>query len=128
MRSSVILIAITCLAAAAGCTTPSKQPPTTDAQGVEHYTGSHVSQNVVCDGHPIVLEGDHTELTLTGSCRMVTLAGSHNDVTVDMGAGGGFVITGSHNDVDWRQTEAGPRPSMQDKGDGNTYHFMPGQG
>ena len=58
---------------------------------------------------------------------MVTLAGSHNDITVDMAAGGSFVITGSHNDVDWRQIESGPRPSMQDKGGGNTYHFMPGQ-
>lgn len=124
MRSPATPLAIACLFAAAGCTTPSTQPPTIDPAGVMHYTASHVSQHVVCSDHPIVLEGDHTDMTLAGACRTVTLAGSHNDVTVDMAAGGTFDITGSHNDVNWRQIGAGPRPSLLDTGDGDTYHLL----
>ncbi|HTZ71902.1 MAG TPA: DUF3060 domain-containing protein [Acetobacteraceae bacterium] len=127
MRSRLILVAVVCLAGS-GCASQPAQPPTTDAQGVLHYTASYVTQKVVCADHPIVLEGDHTDMTLTGACRLVTLSGSHNDIMVDMAAGGSFVITGAHNDVTWRQAEPGPPPSTQNKGDSNTYHFMPGQG
>ena len=124
MRSHAISIVIVCLAAGAGCTTPSNQPPTIDASGVMHYSASHVTQTVACDGRPVVLEGDHTDMTLTGACRDVTLAGSHNDITVDMAAGGRFNITGGHNDVNWRQTQAGRPPSMQDHGDTNNFHLL----
>ena len=128
MRSRAIPIAIICLVAGAGCTTPSDQPPTIDPSGVMHYTAPYVAQKIVCDGHPIVLEGDHTAITLTGACRLVTLAGSHNDVTVDMAAGGRFDITGSHNDVNWRQAEPGPPAVMQNHGASNTYHSMQAHG
>jgi hypothetical protein len=99
-----------------------------DAAGIMHYRASHVSQNVSCDGRPLVLEGDHTDVTLVGACRLVTLVGWHNDVTVDMAAGGRFDITGSHNDVKWEQHEPGPPPSMQDHGASNTYHPASPQG
>jgi hypothetical protein len=81
MRSCVILIAVACLAAEAGCTKRSTQATTTDALGVRHYTASHASQHVVCDGHPFVPKAKHTDMTPT-SAR--------------------FVITGAHNEVTWR--------------------------
>lgn len=127
MRSLATPIAIACLFATAGCITPSTQPPTTDPAGVMHFSASRVSQHVICSDHPIVLEGDRTEMTLTGGCRTVTLAGSHNDVTVDLAAGGTFDITGSHNDVNWRQVGVGPRPSLRDNGAGDAFHVLPPQ-
>ncbi|HEY4172071.1 MAG TPA: DUF3060 domain-containing protein [Rhodopila sp.] len=122
MRSPAAPIAIACLFMAAGCNTPSMQPPKIDASGVMHYTASHVTDHVVCGDHQIVLEGDHTDLTLTGACRSVTLAGAHNDVTAELAAGAVFDITGSHNDVNWRQVSAGPHPSLLATGEGDTYH------
>lgn len=125
MRLCAIRIAIVSLAAGAGCATPSNQPPTVDAQGTLHYTASRVSQTVACDGRPIVLQGNRTEMTLQGACWWVVLAGSHNDVTVDMASGGRFYITGSNNDVSWRQAERGTPPYMQNRGVGNTFHPPP---
>jgi hypothetical protein len=95
-----------------------------DAQGTTHYTASYVSQTIACDGRPIVLEGYRTDTDLRGACWWVTLAGSHNDVTVDMAQGGRFTITGSNNDVVWRQAESGTPPTMVDRGVGNTFHRM----
>jgi len=89
-----------------------------------HYTASKVSQTVACDGRPIVLRGNRTDMDLRGACSWVTLAGSHNDVRVDMASGGRFTITGSHNDVVWRQSENGTPPIMQDRGVGNSFHLM----
>lgn len=122
MRLRAIPVVIACLAAGAGCATQSNQPPTIDARGTMHYTASWVSQTIVCDGRPIVLQGNHTNIDLRGACWWVTLTGSHNDVTVSMARGGRFIITGSHNDVSWRQSEPGAPPSMQDRGVSNTFH------
>jgi hypothetical protein len=122
MRLRAISIAILCLAAGAGCATPSNQPPTIDARGTLHYTASWVTQTVDCDGRAIVLQGSHTTMTLRGACWWVMLTGFHNDVTVDMPRIGRFIITGAHNDVSWRQTEPGPPPSMEDRGESNSFH------
>ncbi len=122
MRLHAVSIAMLCLAAGAACTTTSNQPPIIDARGVAYYTQSRISQTVTCDGRPIVLQGDHTTMYLTGACWWVTLSGSHSDVTVDMAAGGRFYITGSHNDVTWRQSERGTPPYMQDRGVSNSFH------
>ena len=124
MRLRVIPIVISCLAAGAGCARPSNQPPTIDARGTAHYTASYVSQTVACDGRPVVLEGSRTDMDLRGACSWVMLAGSHNDVTVDMAPGGRFYITGSHNDVTWGQSGSGTPPLMQDRGVSNTFHRM----
>lgn len=129
MRLLAIPVGIICLAAMAGCTPPpSDAPPTIDASGIMHYTTWYVSQKIVCGGHPIMLEADHTQITMTGACRLVTLTGSHNDVTVEMAAGGRFDITGSHNDVTWHQVEPGPPPLLQNQGGSNTYHAMQAHG
>ena len=124
MRLRAIPIVVSCLAACAGCARPPIQPPTTDARGTLHYTTSNVSQTVACDRRPVVLRGSRTDMDLRGACWWVTLAGSHNDVRVDMAAGGRFIITGSHNDVVWRQSERGTPPTMLDHGIGNTFHWM----
>jgi hypothetical protein len=124
MRLRAIPIIIFCLAAGAGCARQPARPPTVDARGTGHYTASNVAQTVACDGRPIVLEGNRTDMDLRGACWWVMLAGSHNDVTVDMAAGGRFTITGSNNDVVWRQAESGAPPVMQDGGVGNAFHRM----
>lgn len=125
MRLRAISVVMFGLAAGVGCATMSNQPPTIDARGTVHYTASWVSQIVVCDGRPIVLQGSHTTMDLRGACSWVALTGSHNDVTVDMARGGRFYITGSHNDVTWRQSQPGRPPLMQDRGQSNTFHAIP---
>jgi hypothetical protein len=67
MRSCVIQIAVTCLATEAGCSKPSTQPPPADVLRVQRYTASHVSQNAVCDNHPMVPEEDRPGMTPTGA-------------------------------------------------------------
>jgi hypothetical protein len=58
-----------------------------------------MSRNVVCNGNPIVLEADHNTMTRTGACRMVTLAGPHNDVALNLAPSGRFGITGAHHNA-----------------------------
>ena len=57
-----------------------------------------------------------------GPCRFVRISGSHNDIALDIVPGGTIEITGAHNDVNWRQTEPGPRPDLQDHGESNTFY------
>jgi hypothetical protein len=115
-------VAVICLASAAACQGVPPQPPVVTGDGMMHYQASRTAQTIVCDGRPISLEGDRTELTLVGSCRFVRVSGSHNDIAIDIVPAGTIEITGAHNDVSWRQTEAGSRPDLQNHGDSNTFH------
>jgi hypothetical protein len=110
-----------CLVGGVGCTNPAKSP-VVDASGVTHYSTSRSKQNIVCEGQPIQLEGDRTELTLSGPCRLVRITGSHNDIETDIVAGGTIEITGDHNDVTWHLIEPGPSPQLQNRGESNTLH------
>ncbi len=122
MRLVAARIVLICLAGGAACTMPAK-PPEVDAEGVVHYTTSRAHQNITCEGPPIQLDGDRTELTLTGPCRLVRITGSHNDIFTDIDAGGTIEIIGSHNDVTWRQYQPGPRPQLVNRGESNTFHY-----
>lgn len=77
---------------------------------------------VTCQGRPVLLQGNHTDVTVTGPCRYVRVAGAHNDVTVDVAPGATIEITGAHNDVWWRSRIPGPRPVLLDHGESNTFH------
>ena len=119
MRWPAMWIGAACLAACSGCT---PQPPQLDSAGVLHYGTSHTSEKLACAVHPIQLDGDHTDITLTGSCTFVRLAGSHNDVAVNVAPGGTIDITGSSNDVYWYQVAAGPSPNLLNQGKDNAFH------
>jgi hypothetical protein len=121
MRLIAARIAAVCLTCAVGCTNPPK-PPVVDANGVIHYSTSRAKQTVACEGQPIQLEGDRTELSLTGPCRYIRITGSHNDIEADIVPGGTIEITGGHNDVTWRQIEPGVPPQLQNRGESNTFH------
>jgi hypothetical protein len=121
MRLIAVRMALICLACGVGCTNPA-EPPVVDADGVTHYSTSRSRQDIVCEGGPIQLDGDRTELTLTGPCRLVRVTGSHNDIETDIVAGGTIEITGNHNDVTWHQIEPGSAPQVQNRGQSNTIH------
>jgi hypothetical protein len=122
MRFIAARIAVICLASTVACQNTPQQPPVVTDDGMMHYKTSRTAQKIECDGRPISLEGDRTELSLVGPCRFVRVAGAHNDIALDIVPGGTIDITGAHNDVSWRQTEAGPRPDLQNQGDSNTFH------
>ena len=122
MRLVAMRIILLSLASGVACTNTPPQPPVASSDGTLHYKTSRTAQQINCDGNPIELEGDRTELTLTGSCRFVRISGSHNDISLDVVPAGTIEVTGGHNDVSWRQTQAGPRPNLDDRGDGNSFH------
>ena len=121
MRLIAVRTAMVCLACGIGCTNPPK-PPVVDATGMTHYSTYRAKQTIVCEGQPIQLEGDRTELTLKGPCRFVRITGSHNDIETDVVPGGTIEITGGHNDVTWHQIGPGAPPQLQDRGESNTFH------
>jgi hypothetical protein len=120
MRATLARIVAIGMAATA-CTSPNPTGPTVQ-NGVVLYADSRVNQNIACDGRPIQLSGNRTEIRLTGPCQFVRLTGEHNDIWVDLVPGGTFEITGGHNDVRWRQIQPGPRPVLVDRGESNTFH------
>ena len=122
MKFVAARIVLICLASGAACTNAPPQPPVLGGDGVLHYRTSRTAQKITCDGRPIALEGDRTEMTLVGPCRSVSISGSHNDIALDIIPGGTIDITGGHNDVSWRLTEAGTRPALLDHGESNTFH------
>ena len=121
MRLIAARIALICLAGGIACTNPAK-PPVIDTNGVTHYTTSRSKETIQCNGEPIQLDGDRTELTLSGACQFVRVTGAHNDIETDIVAGGTIEITGAHNDVTWRQIDSGPAPQLLNKGESNTFH------
>ncbi|MBO0711115.1 MAG: DUF3060 domain-containing protein [Acetobacteraceae bacterium] len=101
---------------------PVGSPVPVEQNGMLVFSQSNATQHIVCHGRPIQLDGDHTDLRLIGPCPFVRLAGNHNDVYVEAAAGATLEITGSHNDLVWRQAEPGPPPELLNHGDSNTFH------
>ena len=120
MRSVSLRIIGICAAVGAGCAHQPMQPPLLQ-DGTLHYQTSWTSGPIQCDGRPIVLEGTHTALRLSGPCQFVRVAGDHNDISVEIAPTGTIEITGSHNDVTWH-TVRGARPALENRGVSNTFH------
>lgn len=105
---------MTCAAAA---------PPRPVAQnGWLVYQDSHVTQALPCGRQPILLRGNHTDLTLTGGCAYVRVAGEHNDISIEVLQGATIDISGAHNDVTWRQIVPGQPPRLINGGQSNSFH------
>lgn len=110
------------LALAAGCTSKKASlAPVVEADR-ERYADTRVTSTIACGERPVVLAGDRNVLRLTGECRDVTVAGRRNDVHVEVAPGGTIEITGSRNDVTWRQTGPGPAPTLKATGPNNDFH------
>ncbi len=98
----------------------SQTPPRT-ANGWDMY-GSD-ARKVACGDNAVLLNGSHTDVSLTGPCRYVRVAGAHNDVHVTIVPGGTIEITGSHNDVFWQpMAGATAKPILLDHGSSNDFH------
>jgi hypothetical protein len=103
--------------------TPAAWPQTAPqvANGWDIY-GSN-ARKIVCGDNPVLLNGSHTDVSLTGPCRYVRVAGAHNDVEVTIQPGGTIEITGAHNDVFWHpQQGATEKPILLDHGSSNDFH------
>src|SRR5690349_16778548 len=125
MRAVTARIFVIGLAGAASCTSATPQPPIAQ-NGWLHYTTSRAKQTIPCGDLPIQLDGNRTDLTLTGYCRNVRITGEHNDIRVQIAPGGAIDIVGAHNDVWWQQMGPGPRPRLLDNGANNTFHRQEG--
>ena len=81
------------------------------------------SSHATCRGLPVLLAGNHQDLTVDGNCTLVRVAGRHNDILVVLAPGGTIEITGAHNDVTWK-FGPGPHlaPRLLDHGESNTFH------
>lgn len=101
-------------------------PPPVRQNGWLIYRASHVSQTLPCAAQPILLQGNHTDLTLNGRCLYVRVAGEHNDIAIEIGPSATIEISGAHNDVTWHQVVPGPPPRLLDTGYSNTFHHPPG--
>ena len=86
-------------------------PVPAEQNGMVVLSASTVTQHGVCDGGPIQLDGSRIVVRLTGN----------HDVSVEAAAGAALELTGSHNDLVWRQAEPGPPPELRDHGDANSF-------
>jgi hypothetical protein len=86
---------------------------------------SNAPARIQCGELPIVLEGNHTNLTLSGNCGYVRVAGNHNDIAIELAPGGTIEITGAHNDVSWTQPNAAIPATFYNRGESNTFHPEP---
>lgn len=86
------------------------------------------ARQITCGVRPVLLNGSHSTVTLSGPCRYVRVAGAHNDVILSIIPGGTIEITGEHNDVFWHLTNpvATQKPVLLNKGYSNTFHRRTG--
>jgi hypothetical protein len=116
MRGCAVVTAM----ALGGCGGGAVNPlPVADGEWDAYGYAAHIT----CGARPVLLTGNHMDLTLDGPCRMVRVAGDHNDISVGLVAGGSIDITGAHNDVDWHLLPgATVPPSLTDHGASNSFH------
>jgi hypothetical protein len=125
MRFVAARIVLIGLASGVACTNMPPEPPVVAGDGTLHYKTSRTKQQIDCDGRPIELAGNRTEMSLIGPCRFVRVSGSHNDIALDVVPAGTIQVTGTNNDVSWRQTAPGPRPELENLGRSNSFHRVP---
>ncbi|MFO1035853.1 MAG: DUF3060 domain-containing protein [Geminicoccaceae bacterium] len=120
-RATVVLVLVaTGLLASCSRKAPSEAPLT--VAGVTEYSQSRVQGDIACGHDPVVLKGDRTVLNLTGACTNVTIAGDHNDITVELAPGAQVTASGSHNDITWRLSQPGAEPVLSSTGTSNSFH------
>jgi hypothetical protein len=121
MKLPWIPVVLACLAVAACNTAPLPAPPSPSPGGWMRVSEAPTKQ-IACGELPVLVDISHATITLTGMCGYVRVIGEHLDVVVDIIAGGTIDITGAHDDVYWKQSTPGVRPSLLDNGPNNTFH------
>lgn len=86
--------------------------------------GSGLTEMLACAGAPAVVNGDRNQLTFSGTCRSLHVAGSANRITIDLAPGATVTVTGGDNDV--RYTPVVPTPVVTAEGTAN--HVAAGSG
>ena len=102
------LIALAILAAVAQgqVGTSSRNPDKIEISGIGQ------TSTIACEGRAVHVEGAGNVLTFTGDCTELELAGTDNQITIDLRPNARISVEGTSQTVRWRST-AQPRQSVQ---------------
>ncbi len=80
--------------------------------------GSHRTEMLDCAGAPASVNGDANRVVFHGRCSSLRIAGTGNQVEIDLLPGGAVSVTGSDNAVQYTPIVPGPAVTVQ--GGGNS--------
>ena len=109
------------LCLAAGCSQRLEAPLSASAVPGQTLTDRErsVARNIFCKGEPVIVQDQASALTISSNCRVLTVAGNNNKITVDIQPRGRIEVTGSGNEVTWHLADFGPSPAIVNGGSGN---------
>jgi hypothetical protein len=79
---------------------------------------NRVTQVYALNGNAFVLNGEHCNITLTGSASEVRINGSHNKIRIE-GSARAIVVTGGDNFIRYRRGPYAPSPAVTNSGPAN---------
>ncbi|MGL5837988.1 MAG: DUF3060 domain-containing protein [Sphingorhabdus sp.] len=80
--------------------------------------GSDQTVTLDCKGGPAIVDGSSNDVRFTGQCSSLSVAGSDNEVTINLAPGAKIMVDGSSNDVNW-SSKAKMRPVVKVSGSDN---------
>ena len=75
-------------------------------------SGIGQTSTIACEGRSVHVEGAGNVLTFTGDCAELEVAGTDNQITIDLKPNARIIVEGTSQTVRWRST-APPRQSVQ---------------
>jgi hypothetical protein len=72
-----------------------------------------------CSGGATQIMGSNNDLTVSGKCSALNVAGSGNKITIEFAPGASISLAGSNNAISWTGAD-GKKPMMSSVGSGNT--------
>ena len=75
-------------------------------------SGVGQTSTIACEGRSVHVEGTGNILIFTGDCAELELAGTDNQITIDLKPNARIIVDGTSQTVRWRSS-AQPRQSIQ---------------
>ncbi|MEN5364002.1 DUF3060 domain-containing protein [Brevundimonas intermedia] len=75
-------------------------------------SGVGQTSTIACEGRSVHVEGAGNVLTFTGDCAELELAGTDNQITIELQPNARIIVDGASQIVRWRSTGQ-PRQSVQ---------------
>ena len=82
-------------------------------------------QPIACADRDVVIRADDQRYSLAGKCRSLILEGDRNFVSIELAAGATLTVSGSQNQVYWK--ERSETPSIVDAGSDNRITQLGGK-
>lgn len=98
------------------------QPDQSAPANMIRFSGSNRTGVADCTARNTQLRGNSNEVTFRGGCHSLTIAGSKNDVTVEIAAGALISVRGNNNVVHWHVTGGTKQPRLRQSGHNNTLN------